>query len=306
MTMAAPCTCLEEFRLSLAVGESCTSTGSARDAVIPPNTCTTTASGQINALLVNAFVGLISEWNVQVDTCSQSPLAIQGDPQTYANDTMLVDGLRSIKLSDCTSADTLGSFDFYSDTNCQFPVASFAAVPRTCAEPRVLNFTNPITNNLQSNATVPNSCMNASLVGRPTVSIPILIDFTVLNPTGRCAATPNSGTSDKLSAGDDVGITIGVLFLIVGGVVALLYHKNGQRNQSLGELNSVMLDIVDVEEQSMQLIFDEEVLDDTAIGARGSISTAGNGSFKSSLASESGFTGTGGSGSDSYSGARRF
>ena len=34
-------------------------------AVIPPNTCTTTASGQINALLVNAFVGLISEWNVQ-------------------------------------------------------------------------------------------------------------------------------------------------------------------------------------------------------------------------------------------------
>ena len=30
-----------------------------------------------------------------------------------------------------------------------------------------------------------------------------------------------------------------------------LYHKNGQRNQSLGELNNVMLDIVDVEEQSM-------------------------------------------------------
>jgi len=33
--------------------------------------------------------------------------------------------------------------------------------------------------------------------------------------------------------------------------MAYLYYKNGQRNQSLGELNNVMLNIADVEEQSM-------------------------------------------------------
>jgi len=120
-----------------------------------------------------------------------------------------VSNLNSIKLSDCTNADTLASFNFYDDASCQMPVATFDAVPRTCHAPYVFNFSNPLLD-IRPAGTVLNSCMNASTYGKPTVSISILIDFDVLNAAGRCAASPNSGGKDKLSAGDDVGITIGV------------------------------------------------------------------------------------------------
>jgi len=270
--------------------------------VISPNA--STSSDEIKSLLVPAALNLVDDWNEQVARCNQSALLIVGNQiQTFANDTFLSDSIRSIQLSDCTNADTLASFNFFSDTRCQVPFDTFDAVPRTCLAPRNLSLSNPILSSLPAGTPVLNSCMNASDVTHPTVSIPILIDFEVLSAAGRCAAAPNSGGKDKLSAGDDVGITIGFLVLIMGGVMGYLYHKNGQRNQSLGELNNVMLDIVDVEEQSMQLFFEEEALDNAAIGTRGSIST--NASFASSIPSVSGLAG-GSEGRGAHSGSRRF
>jgi hypothetical protein len=299
VALATPCACQEQFRLILQIGDRCTSQGTSETAVISPNVCTSTALGEINSLLVPWFVNLIESWNDKAADCNQRDLVITGNPQAYANNILLAK-LNSIKLSDCTDADTLASFNFYSDASCRVPVATFDAVPRTCHAPHDLNFSNPIFGILPAGTPVLNSCMNASADGKPTVSIPILIDFDVLNAAGRCAASPNSGGKDKLSAGDDVGITIGVLVLILAGAMAYLYHKNGQRNQSLGELNNVMLNIADVEEQSMQLFFEEEALDNAAIGTRGSIKSNAGNSFTSSIQSE------GSEGRSAHSGSRRF
>lgn len=266
----------ESARFSITNGTDCdASTANANIAVLAIENCSQSSADQqvISQFLARQLEQFMIDYNENLSACNPTAALKFTDPSTSAN-AIIQTNVNSMLVTGCDSMQRVG-LDFFYDHECKNINQMLSGIPDACVGPTKFHLPNP--------ATTHDSCLREPFTNT-TIYLDMLISVTIVDPVGSCVppSVSNNGGIEKLSAGDDVGITIGVLLIVAVVVCAALYVHSYRHNHIQRELNAVSMDLTHVEEQSMTLLFGEEALDDAAIGSRGGLSERSAQSFSRS------------------------